>query len=261
MEIWRERIKQQTIKSMSHKQVRPAVHTSEAWHRIKTLQEHISTVVPTLLFTKSLMSEKEEKEFKNMKYGSRRRKRTFSCCRLIYKMWSTQKKHVIILTRVQSYLCHVRHSNMWQKLNLVNSHSLLVHLLVWSTMSTHTHTHSHTHEYIWTQTCTHTLNETVISKHSNLTVRHTDLSHCVTLSPLGSTNASLPVCLSLLWHVAADWRYMELFIVSHPRVPACCPLLRPGPREGADRGGRGSGFQAKLNPAASWAQQRLSDLR
>lgn len=68
--------------------------------------------------------------------------------------------------------------------------------------------------------------------------------------------------LAIVWGIAANWKYMELFIVSHPQIPACCPLwLCPGPREGADRGGWGSGFQAKLNPAASWAQQRLCDLR
>lgn len=49
---------------------------------------------------------------------------------------------------------------------------------------------------------------------------------------------------------------------THKSLPAAlCGCVLAGPREGADRGGSGSGFQAKLNSATSRAEQSLSDLR
>ena len=88
------------------------------------------------------------------------------------------------------------------------------------------------------------------------------------------TNATLPMCqvtkylhhgLSLFcnsieYHSYGDFNHFTP--KRPPRIPACCQLwLCPGPREGADRGGWGSGFQAKLNSTDSWAQSRHSALR
>lgn len=47
----------------------------------------------------------------------------------------------------------------------------------------------------------------------------------------------------------------------HHFQPTIHSLLCPAAREGAARGGWGSGFQAKLNPAPSPTQHRLSNLR
>lgn len=153
----------------------------------------------------------------------------------------------IILTL--SYLCHVV---MRQKMNLVDKHARTQNATPMLALRYET--------YMW-----------IGSLHTFQTTYNTDLWWVYTAimcALFSSRQASLPMCqvtkclygglIIVAWGIKVNW-------VCHHFTPKKTPA-HPSPQptaamSWAQRRSWGSGFWAKLNSAASWAQQRISDLR